>query len=82
MQASVQPGSFTVSVRDNGPGVTDEEKTKMFNLFERLKYNKAYKDGYGIGLTIVKRLADKLSATVNVTSEPGEGMTISVNFPL
>ena len=70
---------FTIS--DNGPGVTDDEKEKMFDLFERLKYNSTDKEGTGIGLSVVKRLVEKLNGSIQVESELGVGMSTILTIP-
>jgi signal transduction histidine kinase len=56
-------------VRDNGPGLTSEEQTKLFRPFTRLQVSEV--KGHGLGLSIVKRIVEKLGGQVGVSS-PGK----------
>lgn len=64
-------------VHDNGQGVDAEAQRLLFNKFERLGQHKI--EGHGLGLTIVKNIAEKLGGTVEVESSgiSGEGSTFS-----
>ena len=46
-------GVLTITVEDTGTGMTEEEQRRVFNAFERLS-NAAAKDGFGLGLAIIK----------------------------
>lgn len=59
-------------VRDNGPGLTPEEQARLFTPFERLHQVRA--EGHGLGLSIVRRIVEKLGGQVGVDSE-GTGST-------
>jgi len=60
-----------LSVSDNGKGMTDEEKGKLFNLFERMDNHD--KEGTGMGLYIVKKLLDKYQVSIKVNSQKNIG---------
>jgi PAS domain S-box-containing protein len=62
-------------VRDNGPGLTDAQRAQLFTEFTRL--HEARAEGHGLGLSIVRRIADKLGGEVGVESELGHGSTFS-----
>ena len=64
-------------VQDNGRGLNAEDKQLLFKKFERLGQQKI--EGYGLGLTIVKTIIEKLGGSVLVESSgvPGEGSTFS-----
>ncbi|RME77243.1 MAG: sensor histidine kinase [Chloroflexi bacterium] len=63
-------------VKDNGEGLTREQQKNLFVSFARL--NVPYHiEGYGLGLSIVKRIIDKLGGEVGVESEPGKGSIFS-----
>jgi two-component system sensor histidine kinase/response regulator len=66
-------------VRDNGPGLAPEEQARLFMPFERL--NQAHIQGHGLGLSIVRRIVDKLGGQVGVKSALGEGCTFSFTLP-
>jgi PAS domain S-box-containing protein len=67
------PSSFRFWIRDNGNGLSTESLKKIFKDFERLEVKKI--EGNGLGLTIVKRIIEKLGGEVSVSSpgKPGEG---------
>jgi signal transduction histidine kinase len=71
-----------VSVRDDGIGMTAEEKDSAFDEFYRAK-NKytVHVPGTGLGLTLVKRLVDMHQGKVTVQSEPGKGSTFTISLP-
>jgi signal transduction histidine kinase len=78
--ASQQPdGTVRFWVRDNGPGLTAEQQAHLFAEFTRL--DKIRADGHGLGLSIVRRIMDKLGGTVGVESEPGAGSTFYFTLP-
>jgi len=58
-------------VRDNGEGLSQEEQALLFTQFTRLYQVRA--EGHGLGLSIVRRIMDKLGGEVGVESEPGRG---------
>ncbi len=66
-------------VKDNGPGLTAEQQTRLFAEFTRL--DKIRADGHGLGLSIVRRIMDKLGGAVGVESEPGAGSTFYFTLP-
>lgn len=66
-------------VQDNGPGLTDEEQQRLFTPFTRL--DKVRAKGHGLGLSIVRRIVEKLGGTVGVISAPGQGSTFWFTLP-
>jgi PAS domain S-box-containing protein len=58
-------------VRDNGKGLTEQQQSQLFTPFERLHNVRA--QGHGLGLSIVRRILEKLRGEVGVESTPGEG---------
>jgi signal transduction histidine kinase len=68
-----------VIVRDTGVGMSEEEQKRAFVSFFRGDQGRG--SGHGIGLTIVKRLADRLGWEVGMSSEQGVGTTVTVAFP-
>lgn len=65
-------------VRDNGSGIIPEEQARLFDQFTRLDHS--FSHGHGIGLSIVKRIIDKLGGQVDVESIPGQGSTFSFSL--
>jgi signal transduction histidine kinase/DNA-binding response OmpR family regulator len=66
-------------VRDNGPGITPEEQSHLFKPFTRL--DQADTRGHGLGLSIVRRIIEKLGGEVGVESEMGKGSTFTFTLP-
>ena len=73
-------GEIVILVRDNGPGISQEIQKRLFVRFS--SYNEdPNKPSTGIGLSIVKDLAEKHGASVLVESELGKGSCFKVFFP-
>jgi two-component system sensor histidine kinase/response regulator len=66
-------------VRDNGYGLTPEEQGRLFTPFTRLDQTRA--KGHGLGLSIVRRIVDKLNGNVGVESQIGTGSTFWFTLP-
>ena len=67
-------------VRDNGQGLTSEQQSALFTPFTRL--GQADTSGYGLGLSIARRIIEKLGGTVGVESEVGQGSTFWFTLPV
>lgn len=65
--------------RDNGPGLTAAAQAKLFAEFIRLEQTRA--EGHGLGLSIVRRIIEKLGGEVGVESEVGVGSTFWFTLP-
>lgn len=72
--------SDSLQVRDHGIGISDEMKPRIFNRFFRGDLPQSSGDGAGLGLSIVKRLADLQHLDVSVKSEPDGGTTFEIHF--
>lgn len=71
-------GEVWISVADNGPGIAPEHHDRIFKLFQRLD---AGQKGTGIGLAIVRKVAEAHGGRTWVESEPGQGATFYLAFP-
>ena len=69
---------YIIEVRDTGIGMSAED-TKL--LFGRFRKKKEGGEGYGLGLSIVKAIADYHDITLEVNSSPGKGTTFKLCFP-
>ncbi|HZY42169.1 MAG TPA: hybrid sensor histidine kinase/response regulator, partial [Anaerolineae bacterium] len=67
-------------VRDNGRGLSPDDQARLFVQFERLDQARA--TGHGLGLSIVKRIVERLGGQVGVDSEVGVGSTFSFTLPM
>ena len=80
--AETQPeGMVRFWIEDNGPGLTPEEQERLFVPFTRLE--QAQIKGYGLGLSIVRRIVEKLDGEVGVESAgvPGQGCVFYFTLP-
>lgn len=66
-------------VRDNGPGIAPEKQAALFTEFVRLGQVKV--EGYGLGLSIVQRIINKLGGQVGVASREGAGSEFYFTLP-
>jgi signal transduction histidine kinase len=75
-------GQIQFWVHDNGAGLTPEEQARLFTPFTRL--NQARAKGHGLGLSIVRRIVEKLGGEVRVESEgiAGQGCKFSFLLPV
>jgi signal transduction histidine kinase/response regulator RpfG family c-di-GMP phosphodiesterase len=70
-------------VRDTGPGLGENERTRIFMEFERTSTaDRSAASGTGLGLAIAKRLARSMNGDIEVTSTPGLGATFSLTLSL
>jgi PAS domain S-box-containing protein len=78
--ATMQPdGMVRFWVRDNGPGLAPEEQARLFTPFTQL--NRVHAKGHGLGLSIVRRIVEKLGGQVEVASEVGQGSVFTFTLP-
>ncbi|MEJ8857992.1 hybrid sensor histidine kinase/response regulator [Variovorax robiniae] len=67
-------GTWRVEVRDNGIGIAPEMQQRVFGDFEQIgNVERNLQRGHGLGLAIVRRLAERLGFTVTLRSTPGRG---------
>lgn len=70
--------NFIIEVSDNGLGLKEDQKEKIFQMFKRL-HN--HVEGTGIGLYIVKRIVENGKGTIEVESQEGEGSLFRIRIP-
>jgi len=71
----VRIGDEGLSITDNGPGMDAELLQRVFEPFER---GESETRGFGLGLTIVKRLCDRFNWKISIESTPGSGSTATL----
>jgi signal transduction histidine kinase len=74
------PGkSYIIHIKDSGTGIPAHELENIFDRFK--KVGKEVGEGYGLGLSIVKSIAQYHDVRIAVKSEYGKGSTFSIHFP-
>lgn len=80
VSTTVYPMFSAVHVRDTGPGIAEEEQPKIFQRFYRGEAHRE-EEGVGIGLYLVRQIAEGQGGFVKVRSQPGQGSTFSLYLP-
>lgn len=75
--------NFYLLVKDNGIGINAENKRKIFDKFYRVPTGNVHDvKGFGLGLNYVKIMMKAHKGSISVESEPGQGATFILQFPL
>jgi signal transduction histidine kinase/putative methionine-R-sulfoxide reductase with GAF domain len=81
--ASQTNGSFSVAVRDSGPGVDPAHQTRIFEEFQQVDNTSTrQKGGSGLGLAISKRIIEMHGGRIIVSSTLGKGATFTIKLPI
>ena len=82
LEADIKGDELLLSVTDTGIGMSEEGVQRLFQSFVQLDGSTSRKfEGTGLGLVMVKRLAELHGGTVSVSSKEGEGSCFSVRLP-
>lgn len=81
LRVSMENGRAVLKVEDNGIGIPDKHKERVFERFYRVdKSRSKATGGTGLGLAIVKHIVAIHSAEIKLESEVGQGTTVQINF--
>jgi PAS domain S-box-containing protein len=72
ISAIIELQKWTIVIEDNGIGISDENKSKVFELFNRLQTKEMY-SGSGIGLSICKKIIERLNGNIWIENALNEG---------
>ena len=72
---------ISIDVADEGKGIAKQDLPRIFEPFVKLQLRSTEEDGVGLGLTIVKQMADLIKAPLSITSKIGVGTTFSIELP-
>jgi two-component system sensor histidine kinase SenX3 len=83
IDARVADGWLVISVGDRGLGIAPEEQTKIFEKFYRVgRSDTQGRRGSGVGLALVRHIAEAHGGTITIESAPGHGSCFSLRLPL
>lgn len=74
-------GLQTICIEDNGIGFDEKYLDRIFSVFQRLHSRDSY-EGTGIGLAVVRKIAERYGGTITASSKKGVGSTFKVTFPM
>ncbi|MBS5639226.1 MAG: response regulator, partial [Bacteroides sp.] len=81
LTASYDSSKLTIAIADTGKGMASEDRERIFQEFTRLSGAQG-EEGFGLGLSIVKKLVTLLEGTIDVQSTLGKGSCFTVTMPL
>jgi signal transduction histidine kinase len=83
VRAAREGEELRIDVRDTGPGITQAEQTRIFEMFERVEgETDRLPPGAGLGLFIVRGLVVLMGGSIEVESTPGVGSCFTVRLPM
>ncbi len=82
ISVSQDPETVTVRVTDDGPGIPETDLANLFEPFFRVDRSRSKKSGgYGLGLSICKRILEAHGGTITAENNSGRGATFTLTFP-
>lgn len=77
-----QDKDYLIHVYDDGPGIPEADRERVFEPFSRLDSSRSRESGgYGLGLAIVKRVVDSHNGTITITASPLGGSRFTIRWP-
>ena len=81
MGTTPQPSAVLISVKDEGNGMTAEQKKQVFDKFWRADASNKAIEGTGLGMSIVKYIVEAHGGKIWVESKVGKGTKVSFSLP-
>jgi len=83
VQLARHTDAVRLSVRDEGPGLTEADRARLFGYFQRLSAQPTGDEpSSGLGLAITKQIVERLGGRIEVDSTPGQGSTFTIVLPV
>lgn len=81
VKMSIDDCRLSITVSDSGTGIAEEEQEKIFGEFTRLSGTEK-EEGFGLGLSITRKLIELMGGTLSLKSVPGKGSDFTIVMPL
>jgi len=82
LKLTKEDAELVVGVKDNGPGISEEEQTRIFMPYYRIEADRQRFSGLGLGLALSKQLAELQGGRMWVESKLGKGSTFAFSLPV
>ncbi|HEX7650923.1 MAG TPA: ATP-binding protein, partial [Noviherbaspirillum sp.] len=83
VSAALEGGFAVIRIRDDGPGIPEDETEKVFDPFYRLETSRSRDTGgTGLGLTIARNIAEQHGGTLKLRNHPGGGLEVVLRLPI
>jgi CheY-like chemotaxis protein/nitrogen-specific signal transduction histidine kinase len=73
---------LSAQIEDTGPGISDEEQSKLFQPFSQTRHGLTSQDGTGLGLAISRKCARLMGGDITITSKPASGSVFRFEIPV
>jgi len=79
----IHDDNVSITIKDNGPGVSDEMLTRMFEVFYRGDESRNNPtNGSGLGLAISSKIIERFKGSIRAENAPGGGLAIIITLPI
>lgn len=82
IKATSKEGKIIICIKDTGPGITEKDLEKLFNLEYTITTSKSGEKGHQIGLVLCKDMVEQNNGTISVESKAGQGTTFCIALPI
>ncbi len=82
LATKIEANHILVSVKDNGPGIPESQKTRLLRPFERLDTARGNTKGSGLGLAICDRIVKLHKGKLDLVNRPQGGLEVRISLPL